>query len=173
MPPQLVVGSVTITAAEEDEPPSDVDALVLEEDTYRVLSADAKISDSDEDLEELLKEAIEDGGAALGSVLVTGEQPTRLLAIVHDLNEEPSWREEWISKALDGIFLEATNRKLTSLAMPLLGTVHGAMATERSVVLLSRALKVASLTHLEHIYLIVPSGTNQAILEILASELEK
>ncbi|MCK7466684.1 MAG: hypothetical protein MZU91_00090 [Desulfosudis oleivorans] len=34
-----------------------------------------------------------------GTVLVQGTSPVRLLAIIHDFNEDPSWKEDWIKEA--------------------------------------------------------------------------
>jgi len=104
-----------------------------------------------------------------GSVLVKGKRPLRLLAIVHDLNQDPSWREEWIANALDRILAEAETRRLRSIALPFLGTLHGSLEKQRFVVLLRDALERNPAIHLERLWLVVPDGTRSKILDILES----
>ena len=108
-----------------------------------------------------------------GSVIPTGKHPLRLLAIVHDLDREPSWKEEWITGALDGIFREAESRKLRSIALPMLGTIHGSLEKQRFLVLLREALERSSPKHLARLWLMAPAGSTREILEMLASILQK
>jgi hypothetical protein len=108
-----------------------------------------------------------------GNVIPRGEQPLRLLAIVHDLDREPSWKEEWITGALDGIFREVETRKLRSIALPMLGTVQGSLEKQRFLVLLREALERSSPKHLTQLWLMVPSGSTREILEMLTSILQK
>jgi hypothetical protein len=105
-----------------------------------------------------------------GSVLVRGKRPLRLLAIVHDFNQDPSWREEWIASALDRILAEAERQRLRSLALPFLGTLHGSLEKQRFVVLLRDALERNPAIHLERLWLVVPRGTRSKILDILEYE---
>ena len=104
-----------------------------------------------------------------GTVLVKGKRPLRLLAIIHDLNQDPSWREEWIASALDRILAEAETRRLRSIALPFLGTLHGSLEKQRFVVLLRDALERNPAIHLERLWLVVPDGTKSKILDILES----
>ena len=104
-----------------------------------------------------------------GSVLIKGKGPLRLLAIVHDLNQEPSWREEWIASALDIILAEAETRRLRSIALPFLGTLHGSLEKQRFVFLLRDALERNPAIHLKRLWLVVPEGTRSKILDTLES----
>ena len=52
-----------------------------------------------------------------GTVLVKGKNPIRFLAIIHDFNEDPTWREAWIESALEAVFQETENRKIESIAL--------------------------------------------------------
>jgi len=101
-------------------------------------------------------------------VLMSDGDPMRLLAIVHDLNQEPSWREEWIVSALDWIFLFAENRGLGSIALPFLGTLHGSLAKQRFIVLLRNALGQISTVNLKRIWLVVPDKTSSNIFDSLS-----
>jgi len=172
-PCEMSLGSVRIVAAPADRPPFMVDAVVAEEDTFLVLSADREVRDPNEPLVRLMTRVIETRPETPGSVLVRGKSPLQLLAIVHDLNQEPSWREEWIVSALDGIFREAESRKLRSIALPLLGTLHGSLEKQRFLVLLRCALERISPNHLKRLWLVVPVGTSSKILQILESESQK
>ena len=161
-----------MVVAPESMSPFPVDAVALEEDTFLVMSADPKVRDPQKSLMRIMTEVIETRPEIPGSVLVRGERPLRFLAIVHDLNEEPTWREEWIESTLDKIFHEAENRRLRSIALPLLGTIHGSLEKERFVVLLQRALKRNAVNYPERIWLVVSVGTDSNIFEILNPELE-
>jgi hypothetical protein len=100
-------------------------------------------------------------------VLVKGTSPLQLLAVVHDLNQEPSWKEEWVGKALEEIFRETEERKLHSLALPFLGTRHGSLGKERFLVLLRSLLERIATHSLKRIWLMLPPGINPGILKVL------
>ena len=172
-PCEISLGSVRIVAAPEDRPPFPVDAVVFEEDTFLVLSANPEVRDPNEPLLQVMTRVIETPLETPGSVLVKGNHPIHLLAIVHDLNLEPSWKEEWIASALDAIFKEAEGRRLQSIALPFLGTLHGSLDKERFVVLLKCALERISAKHLKRLWLGVPAGTRSKILEIFESRPQK
>ncbi len=172
-PRKMSFGSVDIVAAPEDRPPFPVNAVAFEEDTLLVLSADPQVREPHEHLVRLMTRVIETRPETLGSVLVKGKSPLHLLAIVHDLNQEPSWREEWIVCALDGIFREAESRRIRSIALPFLGTLHGSLEKQHFVALLRGALERISANHLKRLWLIVPAGTSSKILKILESEPQK
>ncbi|NVM25068.1 MAG: hypothetical protein HWN70_04000 [Desulfobacterales bacterium] len=172
-PREISLGSVDIVAAPEDSPPFTVDGVAFEEDTFLVLSADRRVRDPREPLVRLMTRVIETRPETPGTVLVKGKRPLRLLAIVHDLNQDPSWREEWIVSALDGIFREAESRRLQSIALPFLGTSHGSLEKERFIELLRSALERMSPNHLKRLWLVVPAGASSRILETLDTESQK
>lgn len=135
-----------------------VEALVVEDDTHLVLGADPLPRETHEDPESLLENARASIQPAPGTLVVRGRDPIRLHAIVHDLDEEPSWREEWVANALREVLREVAARELRSLSLPLLGGVHGLLAAERFVELLSAALAEASVKELDEVWLTVPPG---------------
>ena len=161
--------SCRIVASPEHLPPFEVDAIVAEEDTFLIMSADTAIRETDEHIVRLMTKLIETEPEPVGSVLVRGQNPIKLLAIVHDVNQEPTWNEEWIMSALEGIFREAERRNLPSIALPLLGTLHGSLEKERFVALLQKTLEQSSIDHLKRLWLIVPVGTSRDIIEMLKS----
>ena len=162
-------GSLSIVAAPKQSPPFPVDGVAFEEDTFLVLSADPVVRAPKESLMQVMTRVIETRPQTPGSVLVTGKRPLRLLAIVHDLNQDPSWREEWIASALDRILAEAETQRLRSIAVPFLGTLHGSLEKQRFVVLLQDALERNPAIHLERLWLVVPEGSSSKILDILES----
>ena len=164
-PFQLSFGVIDIVAAPKDSPPFSIDALAVEEDTFLVLSADPKVRDPHMDLVRIMTNVIKTRPEKPGTVLVRGKHPLFLLAIVHDFNQEPSCKEKWIVSALNEIFRVTESRDLTSIAIPLLGTLHGSMKKQRFIVLLSRVLKRVSVSHLKRIWLIVPHGTSSKIFQ--------
>jgi len=172
-PRKMSFGSVDIVAAPKNRPPFPVDAVAFEEDTFFVLSADPQVRDPHKHLMQVMTQVIETRAETSGSVLVKGKSPLRLIAIVHDLNQEPSWREEWIASALDGIFREAESRRIGSIALPFLGTLHGSLEKQRFLMLLRWALERISANHLKRLWLVVPIGTSSKILKILESESQK
>ena len=168
-PRHISRGSVSIVAAPKQSPPFPVDGVAFEEDTFLVLSADPVVRAPKESLMQVMTRVIETRPQTPGSVLVTGKRPLRLLAIVHDLNQDPSWREEWIASALDRILAEAETQRLRSIAVPFLGTLHGSLEKQRFVVLLQDALERNPAIHLERLWLVVPEGSSSKILDILES----
>jgi len=166
---EITIGSVRVFVAPKEWPPFLADALVEEEDTYLVLSADPEVQETREQPEELMAELLKTNPAVPGSVLVREGYPLSLLAVVHDLGQEPSWKEEWIASALDRIFREAERRKLRSIAVPMIGTLHGSFARERFLVLLREALERCGCQNLSRLWLMVPAGSTREVLEMLHS----
>jgi hypothetical protein len=159
--------SVQIVIAPKKDQPFPIDAVAFEEDTFLVLSAETAVRKPQEPLIRIMTRVIETRPEIPGTILVKGKRPLRLLAIVHDLNQEPSWRKEWIQSALREIFKEVENRRLKSLALPFLGTMHGSLEKRHFVMLLHEVLVLTEFKHLKHLWLIVPPRTSREILKPL------
>jgi hypothetical protein len=169
----MSLGPYAIIAAPTTKPPFPVDAVVKEEDTFLVLSAEAQVRKPEGSLLEIMTNVIETSPEIPGTVLIREKTPLCLLAIVHDLNQDPSWKEAWIKSALNRIFQVSERRKLQSIALPLLGTHHGRLDKERSVEMLRHVLKKISPSYLQRIWLVIPSGTGMKTLEMVRATLEK
>jgi hypothetical protein len=165
-------GSIRIVAAPERWPPFDIDALAVEEDTWLIMSADPKICQPPEHPIRLMTDLLEAQPKDVGSVLVRGKNPLQFMAIIHDVNKEPTWREEWVQSALNEIFHEVAHRKLQALGLPLLGTVHGKLEKRRFAALLSRALRQSTSRHLRRLWLIAPIPINTEIIHLLQPMLQ-
>ena len=168
-PYEISCGTLKIVAAPKDNQPFPVDAVAFEEDTFLVLSAETAVREPKESLMRVMTKLIETHPETPGSVLVKGKRPLRMLAIVHDLNREPTWREEWVESALRGIFQEVERRRLGSLALPFIGTLHGKLGKEHFICMLREVLECIEFKHLRNLWLVVPSKTKRAILKALES----
>ena len=168
--PEARIGAVRLVAAPEEKVPFPIDAKVEEEATYLVLSADAQVREPREPLMRVLTEVLETQGETPGTVVVQRGQPLRLLAVIHDLAADPTWKEEWIAQALDEILRQAQRRQLRSLALPLLGTVHGRLERLKCLELIHDALGRASASAFpERIWLRVPEGAAGSVARDLRS----
>lgn len=162
-------GPLQIVSTPESAPPFEVDALALEEDTFLIMSAARQVIEPQEHPIRIMTEAINFKPAPVGKVLIRGQKPLHFLAIIHDLNQRPSWKEEWISGALGEIFRLAEQRQLHRIALQPLGTIYGQLTIERFAVLLSAVLKSISFDFLRHVWLQVPIGVNQTLIRKLES----
>jgi hypothetical protein len=164
---KMSVGNLQIVASPEDAPPFRLDAFVFEEDTFLVMSSDTTVREPKESMVRIMSRLLETQPAVPGSVLVRGKDPLQFLAIVHDFNEDPSFKEEWLVSALEGVFKSSENLQLRSLALPLIGTRYGFIKTERFADLLELALRSVTLQHLRRLWLIVPGGTARDMIRQL------
>ena len=165
-PRKIQMGSLTIVASFEKDPPFKVDAMAMEEDTFLVLSADRRVRHVSDPLIKVMTRVINTRPRKPGSVIVQEGTPLRLLAVIHDLNKEPSWREDWVTCVLKGIFHEVEARKLRSIGLPFLGTIHGTMEKRRFLLLLRSSVENVSLNHLKQLWLVVPAGTSSSLFEV-------
>ena len=163
-------GTVRIVAAPQYAQPFSIDAIAAEEDTFLVLSAEKTVRMPSEHIIRIMTKITETLPVAPGSVVVKNGQPVRLLAIVHDLDREPSWREDWISQALNLIFRETVKRNLHSVALPLLGTVYGTLDIQHFFNLLKDVLKRIPPGGLKRLWLIVPQGASRRVIQMFKSE---
>ncbi len=114
-----------VTVAPHHLPPFPIQGLVLEEDTWFALSSSPKVLEPREHPIRVLTDAWEAEPAPPGSVHIRSGHPFRILAIVHDLSQEPTWRVEWIELALRRSLRLARDRGLQALGIEPLGGVHG------------------------------------------------
>lgn len=148
--------AVEVVVVPEGVTPIALAAVVEEEDTYLVLSADPRVRDTGEPLGSALAAVRRAHPLPPGSVAMRRGKPVRLLAVVHDLALTPSWREAYIASAIGGCLRIARRLQLHSLSLPILGAVHGRFDPERMVALLRDALAQAEPSALERIWLRVP-----------------
>ena len=146
-----------------------LDAVVIEEDTFLVLSAEPIMHEPTQSLEELERELMEFSPPQPGSVLMRPGNPAELLAIVHELDHSPTWREEWIAAAIDAVIERAQQHQLRRLAMPLLGTIHGRFPARRFIALLRSALERTQPNYPRELWLAVPRQDLGTVRGLLAA----
>ena len=154
--PKTLRDVVRVVEASRAHTPFAVDAIALEEDTSFVLSADIAIRDSKQHPIRLMTELYEDQPKTPGAIIVKQGEVSRLLAIVHDFNQEPSSREEWIQACLTRIFEECAQRHFVALGLEFLGTKHGAWSREDFERLFDASLHAAAPSTLRRIWLSEP-----------------
>ncbi len=172
--PEVRLLGTSIVAAPRSSPPFAVDAVVEEEDTYLVLSADPQVRAPREPLMRVLTDVLEARPEVPGSVVERRGRPPRWLAVVHDLSADPTWREEWIEAALGEVFRRAARRRLPSLALPLLGTVHGRLPRRRCLELIHRAVDRAAAAGMapRRLWLVVPEEAAGSVARAVRSIVE-
>jgi len=168
----VLYGFLKIVPAPESNKPFQIDARVFEEDTWLTISADPKIKPAEEHPLRLMQNMLSARPEPVGSVLVQGMNPMRFLAVVHDVDAEPTWNEEWVSMALKAVFFEAEKQKVHSLGLPLLGTEHGKLEKNRFIEILSLVLQQTSFSFLQRLWLIVPEHTKSQMIAMLKKALK-
>ena len=75
-----------------------------------------------------------------GTVIVKKTRPARFIAIVYDIDNATICRQEWLETALKNIFTQCWKYKITTLAMPLLGTSYGRIDAPMMLNILEQSL---------------------------------
>jgi len=163
------VGTVEVRAGPPSRPPFPVDAVVLEDDTWRVLGAGSRPKAPTDAPLRIHTGALDAHPLDLGTVRVGRGTPARIHAIVHDLDAEVTLRRASVVTALHGVLEIARERGFSRLAMPLLGTVHGDLPEAEAVRLLREALEDARPGFPARVWLVVRPGSEARILEDLAT----
>jgi hypothetical protein len=159
---------VRVAVASEERPPFEVDAVAVEDDTYGVLAADPEFREPDEHPIRIWTQVHEMTPAEPGSVSVAGGHPLRLLAVVHDLSEDPTWREEWVARAVTEILAEVARRRLCGLGLSLLGAVHGRFPVRSFLEIVRAALEQDRPPTLDRLWLITPPERADELTGLLA-----
>jgi hypothetical protein len=105
--------------------PFDIQALVIEEDTAMILSADTNIRIYDEHPIRLMTSLLDHKPESPGSIVTRGESPYCFYAIVHDFDQYPSFKEDWVDSTVDLALGKCAEKGIQSLAMQLLGSTYG------------------------------------------------
>lgn len=166
---KIQIDSIDVYIAPEDCPPFPVKAIVEEQDTSLVLEPADEIHEYSDDkpiwylsnTQELQKEYIP------GEVIVKSYNPIRLLAIIHDLNCEPTWSIDWVKKTIENIFSLCREKELKSLGLPILGTQFGKLENEEFLKLLVSQLQIDLFAYPQQIWLVVPTNECQKVYDNL------
>ena len=170
---RMFIGPLEIVAAPVENQPFDVEALAIEEDTWLIMSAEPETCEPNEHPIRIMTQMIEAKPEKVGTVLTHGKDPVRFLTIVHDVDQEPSFREEWLLAAIRNVFLGVERSGLKSLGLPFLGTRHGRLDTKRFIGLLSGILMETTFHSMTRLWLITPQGKDSITIEFLKSLVEQ
>lgn len=132
-----------------------------------MLSADPVAKETEESPSKSLERAVDTSPHEPGSVVVKEGRPTRLLAVVHDLSHDPSWKEQWVKQALARVLGTAEERQFVSLSLPMLGTLRGTLEPSRFVELLYSRLSEHTGTYPHSIWLVLPESTDASLISTL------
>jgi hypothetical protein len=158
-------------ATPSDRQPFPIEAMAVEDDSYLVLGAERVVSEPAEHPLHLLHRAASVEPVMPGTVVVRDGPPLRLLAVVHHLERQPSWSEGWILEALDTVLELVRTRRVRSLGLQPLGTVHGRLPLTRFMGLLAHRLARSQPRALRYLWIAVPPGLDLAGLDRFRAEL--
>ncbi len=161
------IGTTRIQVAPQDRPPFAVNALAVEQDTALVLGEEPMVLSPEQSLNEISSDLEHLTEPLPGSVLVKRGTPKRLYAIVHDLEQDPSIRQEWVVKALHNMMRLAERQPLHAIAMPLLGTRYGQLEQRRFIELLCYILTKYPPSSPLKLWLVAPRYDVHDLLEML------
>jgi len=161
------INGVDIVVAPRELPPFDIDAVVEEQDTALILSEPGNITEPGNKPAWFLANKLESQSLFKpGSVIKRDGKIIRLLAIVHDLDMEPSWRSEWVAQALDNIIKVSHIQGISSIQLPVVGAQYGRFNIQDFLQLLVMAIKNSQGT-LKKIWLIMPQQDCPKVLSCL------
>lgn len=153
----LLWDGLRFSLSADPHPPFHLDGEIREEDTALLLSAQSEMHSP---LTLLSTEAPVAPASLLkpGTATLRPGTPLQLLAVIHDLDREPTWREAWICSALRHALRLAEDRRVVSLSIPLLGTAHGRIDVRRALYLTLRTLAKRRSRFLQRIWLRVAAA---------------
>lgn len=160
-------GAVRFSVTTADAPP-EADVLVLEEDTWLILSAELEVTEPAEHPVRLMTELLDTEPVDPGTILVRDRRPFTLLAVVHDFSAEPCCRMTWIAAVLREILAICRERQLHSIQLPLFGVRHGKLKPDTVVPLIVRVIREEAPACLNSVFLTVSPGNGDEVGQILS-----
>lgn len=172
LPCKATIGAIEIAIAPVEYVPVEIDAIVEEQDTQLLMGIDTEINYPDEDFDTLIDQMLSGKSVrSPGQIIIKQAQPLKLKAIIYDINQKPSWKIEWIAFALKQLVTEIENYNIKTLAMPLLGTVHGKVDENESIELLCANLNTEQACCLEKLWIIAPDPACSRIKDTIEEKL--
>lgn len=89
------------------------------------------------------------------------------MAIVHDLDYEPSWKIDWIKSAIKNILNICGEKQLLTLVLPVLGAQYGKLKSEEFLKLLVNQLYFKQSDYPQRIWLLIPAHNCQKVYKNL------
>lgn len=110
--------------------PLNIQAVILEEDTGLVLSAEVRLKEDSEHPVRVMTDLVSFEFPKVGSAVLQNGSPLFIFAVVHDLEQTPHCNEQWVSSALEACFCICQERGVEHLAVQQLGCVFGNLNAE-------------------------------------------
>jgi len=123
-------GQVIFYLHPEANPPFQPEAVIREEDSYLVMSAQPEALLPREHPVRVMTDALEMGKEKPGSIIIRPGKPLCMLAIVYDFDLEPAWQGDWFVEALERIWELCSKHQLRQIELPLLGCDSGFLPCE-------------------------------------------
>ena len=141
-PVEVTRATPEIVTADARCPPFTVQAVVIEDDTAQVLSAQTEtLPQTGTHIIKIMTALHDDEPARPGVVVVKGSSPWRLHALVHDFDQQPSFQQAWVAQALAEALSVCAARQITHLGVEQLGCKHGGLSPRRFRELLGDTLQ--------------------------------
>jgi len=147
---------LTIHAAPMEYPPFTYQAIIEEQDTNLLLSEQKTLIDPGKPAWYFANMLEGEATHPLGTVIIKGKYPNRLLAVVHDIECTPTCEAYSIQQAWKNVMQTIEDNHITALATPLLGSVHGKLSITNSLELMCEGLQQNLPICLEKIWLVLP-----------------
>ena len=160
----IVINGVVLDIIADSTMPLPVDVRVFEDDTYLVLTVDPVMRYTNEHPIRLMTDILEAKPRRPGAVVT---KDSSWYAVVHDLDAEPTCRDEWIVSAYGESLRLAEKKGVNRLAIPLLGTVHGTFQPRESMDLLVEQVRSQSFSRLKRIVILAENGCVDELRKML------
>ena len=159
--------NILVHAAPIEHPPFTVSAIMEEQDTHLLLQRPTTLIDPGKPAWYLANKLEQERIYNLGDIISSGKDPIRLLAIVHDIDRQPTCNLDDISTAYQNLLTTIELHHITSLGMPLLGTVHGQFSLETAMTAFRETMISHPCICLKKLWLILPEGASCECMSLL------
>ena len=158
---------ITVSLVEQDAPLPMGAQRVFEEDTHLVLTGDPVVEAPVAHPIRIMTDILDSKPRTPGMLVM--EQ--YWYAVVIDLDRDELCRPEWVEQACEQIFYQTAKQAVPTLAMPLLGNVHGPLPAADSLNLILSTLTATEKTGLNHLQIEVPASFLSNAATILGQHL--
>lgn len=141
-----------------------LDAVVFEEDTHLILTLDRVMSHGEIHPIRLMTEIHETRPHTPGTLIVNDAS---WYGVVIDLDQEQICRREWIEEAYENIGRRINLKKVGTIGVHLLGTIHGKMDLQFCLDRFVSAVGRWQCKSLEDVWLIAPESSRLTSCDLL------
>jgi hypothetical protein len=159
--------SLRIVAAGRRSQPFPVQAHIVAEDTYLIMSAQPQSAEPAIHPIRLMTEMLEVKPLAPGSVRIRTRDSMQILTVIYDVDAEPICSEEWIRQGLHSALATAEAHAIRALALPVLGRRYAAMDGPRFAAILHQCLLAHPRKFLQRIWLISSGELKKSLIDEL------